>query len=54
MKCFNQQVTVCVASYIEKRTDGYRIAQKFDGGNFDKFDKRPAIRQSFPFQPFPC
>ena len=31
----------------------YSIAQKFDRGNFDEFDERPAIRQSFPFQLFP-
>ena len=30
----------------------YRMAQNFDGGNIDEFDKFPAIRQYFPYQIF--
>ena len=31
----------------------YCTAQNFDGGNIDKFDEFPAIRQYFPYQNFP-
>ena len=29
------------------------MAQNFDEGNIDEFDKFPAIRQYFPYQIFP-